>query len=117
MPNTAVPPQKELVLQIDARQKRTPDVGSIHEVGLAQTRELATAAHQLHRNGIDPIVARDRQRQDLRSEPAVTFRGAFETFFATKSQSLENSKHKQHTNRALKIKSPTIGLHAGRLPM
>lgn len=93
----------------DGKERRM-GLGSIHEVGLARARELAEAARQLHKNGIDPITARDGERQKIRPEAAVTFRGAFETFFATKRQSLANAKHKQQwQNTMATYVCPVIG--------
>jgi integrase len=68
-------------------------LGAIHEVSLSKARERADAARRLHRQGIDPIAARDADKQ---KQPAafVTFRKAFETYFTAKRQSLANAKHK-----------------------
>jgi len=78
----------------DGKERRM-GLGPIDEVSLARARELADAARRQHRDGIDPIVARDTKRQELRPDALVSFRVAFETFFAAKRQSLANSKHKQ----------------------
>lgn len=93
----------------DGKERRM-GLGAVHDVGLARARELAEAARQLHRRGLDPIVSRDNDRQKLQSEAAVTFRAAFETFFAAKAQSLSNAKHKQQwQNTMAEYVFPVIG--------
>lgn len=73
--------------------ERRMGLGAFHEVGLAEARELADAARRLHRQGVDPIAARNQDRKSRQQFPPATFRSAFETFFAAKRQHLSNAKH------------------------
>jgi hypothetical protein len=75
-------------------KERRMGLGAIRDVSLAQARELAEKARRQHRSGTDPIAARDAERQKPAPEAVVTFRNAFETFFATKHQTLAKAKHR-----------------------
>jgi integrase len=83
----------------DGRERRM-GLGTAHEVNLAKARELADRARRLHQQGVDPIQAREaenaraQEEAKLNAAEAVTFRHAFETYFATKSQTLANAKHR-----------------------
>ena len=44
-------------------QERRMGLGSLQDVSLARARELANAARRLHRDGIDPIAARNAERK------------------------------------------------------
>ncbi len=90
--------------------ERRMGLGALHEVGLAEARELADAARRLHRQGIDPIATRDAERLGKRAGAAVTFRSAFDAYFAAKCQSLSNAKHKLQWQRTMETYVfPTIG--------
>jgi integrase len=92
-------------------RERRMGLGALHGVSLAKARELADAARVQHRQGIDPIAAREAQRQ--RHSVGVTFREAFETFFAAKGQSLLNAKHKAQWKSTMKTYVfPIIGSRA-----
>jgi integrase len=74
-------------------KERRMGLGSLTDVGLAKARDLAAAARALHQKGVDPIDARDADRQ-ARAAEVVTFKKAFDTYFETKRQNLSNAKHK-----------------------
>src|SRR5262249_19041622 len=72
------------------------------DVSLAKARELADKARALRKQGVDPIHARDEEAKRAKTEKeeqaraaatAVTFRQAFEKFFADKTKSLSNDRH------------------------
>jgi len=69
-------------------------------VSLAQARIAAEQARRLLQLRIDPIrrrdaeQAREKAEAEARTRGVVTFRRAFDTYFATKHQSLSNAKHK-----------------------
>src|SRR5262245_49271985 len=84
----------------DGRERRM-GLGARRDVGLAEARELADAARRLHRQGVDPIAARDAERRERRVVGAVTFRATFEEYFAAKCQSLSNEKHKAQWRRTM----------------
>jgi integrase len=67
-------------------------LGSLAEVKLADARRKAEECRQLRLEGIDPLEARERARR-MAEASGITFRRAFETFFATKRKSLSNGKH------------------------
>ena len=92
-------------------QERRMGLGSLQDVSLARARELANAARRLHRDGIDPIAARNAERKEHRTpEALVSFRDAFTTFFAAKRQTLANCKHAQQWQRTMETYVfPTIG--------
>lgn len=73
-------------------RERQMGLGPLTEVKLADARQKAAECRQLRLEGIDPIEARENARR-MADATAVTFRRAFETFFATKRKSLANAKH------------------------
>jgi hypothetical protein len=75
-----------------AGRERQMGLGSLAEVKLAAARQKATERKELRLEGIDPIEARDSARRKAEAS-GVTFRRAFETFFATKHKSLSNATH------------------------
>ncbi len=73
-------------------RERQMGLGSLTEVKLADARQKAAECRQQRLDGIDPIEARESARR-LAEVSAITFRRAFETYFATKRKSLSNAKH------------------------
>lgn len=73
-------------------RERQMGLGSLADVKLADARQKAAECRQRRLEGIDPIEARESARR-MAEESAITFRRAFETFFATKRKSLSNAKH------------------------
>jgi hypothetical protein len=63
---------------------RTMGLGSVDTFTLKEARERARAARQLLADGIDPIEARDEQRQAALAETAkrITFKDAAEQYIA-----------------------------------
>jgi integrase len=75
-----------------AGRERQMGLGSLAEVNLTAARQKASECRQRRLEGIDPIEARDSARRKAEAS-GVTFRRAFETFFATKRKSLSNATH------------------------
>jgi integrase len=75
-------------------RERRMGLGALHDVSLAEARKLADSARRLHRQGVDPIAARDAEKRGQSRDAGMTFSCAFETFFAAKRQSLSNAKHR-----------------------
>ncbi len=73
-------------------RERQMGLGSLTEVKLADARQKAAECRQQRLDGIDPIEARESARR-LAEASGITFRRAFETYFATKRKSLSNAKH------------------------
>lgn len=73
-------------------RERQMGLGPLTEVKLADARQKAAECRQQRLEGIDPIEARESARR-LAEATAITFRRAFETYFATKRKSLSNAKH------------------------
>ena len=67
-------------------------LGSLSDVELSAARQKAAECRKQRLENIDPIEARDNARHKSESS-GITFRRAFETFFATKRKSLSNAKH------------------------
>jgi len=84
-------------------------LGSLTEVKLADARQKAAECRQQRLDGIDPIEARESARR-LAETSAITFRRAFETYFATKRKSLSNAKHAAQWQSTMETYVfPTIG--------
>lgn len=77
---------------IDGRERRM-GLGPCWMVSLAEARNLSESARRLVYSGADPIVERDLEKR-RRAAEKVTFRQAFDTFFASKVQTLANAKHR-----------------------
>ncbi len=73
-------------------RERQMGLGSLTEVKLADARQKAATCRQQRQDGIDPIEARESARRMAKAS-GVTFRRAFETYFAVKRKSLSNAKH------------------------
>jgi integrase len=88
---------------------RQMGLGSVTEVKLAEAREKAVECRRQRLDGIDPIEARESGRR-LADASGVTFRRAFETFFASKRKSLSNAKHAAQWQSTMEsYVFPTIG--------
>jgi hypothetical protein len=87
-------------------------LGSLTEVKLADARQRAAECRQQRLNGNDPIQARSNAPRSAEAS-GVTFRHAFETFFATKRKSLSNRKHVEQWRSTLDTYVfPSIGNRA-----
>ena len=75
-----------------AGRERQMGLGPLSEVKLFAARQKAAECRKQRLEGIDPIEARENARHNSEAS-GVTFRRAFETFFATKRKSLSNAKH------------------------
>ena len=75
-----------------AGRERQMGLGSLSDVKLSVARQKAAQCRQQRLDGIDPIEARDNALRKTEVS-GITFRRAFETFFATKRKSLSNAKH------------------------
>jgi integrase len=75
-----------------AGRERQMGLGCLSEVRLSAARQKAAECREQRLEGIDPIEARDRARHKSEAS-GITFRSAFETFFATKRNSLSNARH------------------------
>jgi len=75
-----------------AGRERQMGLGPLSEVKLSAARQKAAECRKQRLENIDPIEARDNARHKSESS-GITFRRAFETFFATKRKSLSNAKH------------------------
>jgi len=73
-------------------RERQMGLGSLTEVKLADARDRAVKLRQQRLDGIDPIEARESARR-IAAASGITFRRAFEIFFATKRKTLSNAKH------------------------
>lgn len=89
--------------------ERRMGLGALSDVSLAEARKLADAARRLHAQGIDPIAEREDERRAKAAE-VVTFRRAFDAFFAGKSRTLSNAKHRDQWQSTMEAYVfPTIG--------
>jgi len=91
---------------------RQMGLGSIHTLSLAEAREKAREARALLLDGIDPIDARQGQRQQARAEAAkrITFREAAERYIAAHRAGWKNEKHGEQWTRTLATYAfPVIG--------
>ena len=90
-------------------RERQMGLGSLAEIKLADARRKAAECRQQRLEGINPIEARESARR-LVEASAITFRRAFETYFATKRKSLANAKHAAQWQSTMETYVfPTIG--------
>jgi integrase len=90
-------------------RERQMGLGSLAEVKLVDARQKAEECRQLRLEGIDPLEARERARR-MAEASGMTFRRAFETFFATKRKGLSNGKHVAQWQSTMETYVfPTIG--------
>lgn len=80
--------RKWLVRYTFAGKRRDIGLGPYPEVGLDDAREAAEKIRKQVRDGIDPLSARAVEKGKH-----VTFKEAFEEFFAHKKKTLSNGKH------------------------
>ena len=93
---------------IDKRERQM-GLGSLIQVKLADARQKAAECRRLRLEGIDPIDARETALR-VAEEGVVTFRRAFDTFFATKHKSLSNAKHAEQWRSTMEAYVfPSIG--------
>ena len=86
-------------------------LGPTHTFSLKEARERARLARQQVKDGIDPIEARnqDRQRRRLEAAKAVTFKEACERYVAAYEAGWTNAKHVAQWKSTLASAYPTIG--------
>ena len=93
-------------------RERQMGLGALSEVKLTDARQKAAECRQQRLDGIDPIETRENARR-LSEARNVTFRQAFELFFATKRKSLSNAKHSAQWQSTMETYVfPTIGNRA-----
>ena len=87
---------------LDGRQ-REMGLGSAEVFTLAEAREKMIAARKLLHDGIDPIEARLKRRDEARAEAAsrVTFKQAAEEYIAVHRDGWRNPRHRQQWSRTL----------------
>jgi integrase len=89
---------KSWLFQFTARNGRVRQfgLGPLHTVSLAKARELAQAAREAVRNGIDPIEARRAQRAQERVAHAsiLTFKHCADQYIAAHEASWRHPKHR-----------------------
>lgn len=85
------------------RKSREMGLGSLKDVSLAEARQLAVAARQLVRAGVDPIERRKQERaqQALADASAVTFQEAAEAYVSAHESGWRNEKHRQQWKNTL----------------
>src|SRR5262249_44503778 len=87
-------------------------LGSATDVSLQEARERAAAARKLHKDGTDPIEAREVARIEKRLEAAklMTFDQCAETYFNAHKPGWRNTQHVKQWSRSLELYvSPVIG--------
>ena len=92
--------------------ERRMGLGPLHEVGLAEARELADAARRLHKQGVDPIEHRNAElaRARLDVAKAITFDAARDAYVKSHGAGWRNTKHaKQWTATLRTYATPLIG--------
>jgi integrase len=96
----------------EAGRTRDMGLGPIHTIGLKEARELATEKRKLRLQGIDPIKARDGEREARRLEQAksITFDECCARYIETNQDGWKNRKHRQQwTNTLATYVSPVLG--------
>jgi integrase len=91
---------------------RSMGLGPLHTVSLAEAREAAREARKLLRDGIDPIEARQAERQAARAAAAkaVTFQEAAERYIKAHEAGWRNDKHRAQWRQSLAAYAiPVIG--------
>jgi integrase len=92
-----------------AGRRRDMGLGAVQAVGVVAARQRAVECRRLLVQGLDPIEVRNAERR-IALNSGVTFREAFETFFALKQKSLSNAKHlKQWPSTMSTYVFPAIG--------
>lgn len=93
-------------------KRRHLGLGSYPEIGVAAARDLARAAKQKIRAGVDPIEERKAAKAALAAAKArgLTFSDAVDKYLAAKLKEFKNEKHKQQWRNTLDTyASPEIG--------
>src|SRR6516165_803607 len=85
-------------------RERFMGLGSLNDVTLAEARERATAARKLHRDGHDPIDAREAARTAKRLEAtrAMTFSQCAEAYIDTHKAGWRSTRHLQQWTESLR---------------
>lgn len=87
-------------------------LGSLHTISLAEARERATANRKLVLDGIDPIEARQAEREARRLQQAkrVSFRECAAKYIAAHRAGWRNEKHAEQWHATLRTYAdPIIG--------
>ncbi|WBS04652.1 tyrosine-type recombinase/integrase [Pseudoduganella sp. SL102] len=93
------------------KKERQMGLGSYPDVPLAKARELATASRLLAKSGIDPITARDNERNALQQQR--TFAECAEEYHQIHQHTWRNEKHaSQWTNTLKTYAYPIFGTKA-----
>ena len=93
-------------------RERFMGLGSLNDVTLAEARERATAARKMHRDGQDPIAARESARtaQRLEATRAMTFAQCAEAYIDTHKAGWRSTRHLNQWNESLRLYiAPVIG--------
>jgi integrase len=85
-------------------RERAMGLGPAHDVTLAEAREKAAQCRRLKRDGIDPIDARDaeRNRALLDAAKAITFKDAADSYIQAHGAGWRNAKHADQWRNTLK---------------
>jgi hypothetical protein len=82
-----------------ARDGVTKDMGlgSLNAAGLADARDLASEYRKHLANGVDPLAARNAERQQnaAKAAKAMIFREAAETYMRANEPGWRNAKHRR----------------------
>jgi integrase len=90
-------------------KRRDMGLGAAQRVKLSEARAHAAECRRLLLQGEDPITARRRVVTPV-SVDEVTFRDAFETFYAVRCQTLSNAKHRAQWRSTIETYAfPMIG--------
>jgi integrase len=84
-------------------RQRYMGLGPVADVSLAEAREKALAARKLRLEGVDPLQARQQQKQALIAEQAkaITFKSVAEAYLDLHLESFRNPKHRQQWRNTL----------------
>ncbi len=94
------------------RRRREMGLGTVRDFSLAEARERAKVARKQLADGIDPLAARDEERQARKAAAAgmMTFRAAAEACIADKAAGWRNAKHAKQWAATLETYAyPVIG--------
>jgi integrase len=89
-------------------------LGTIHDVSLAEARDVAAAARKMVRQGINPIDQRRAARGENAAQAGLTFNQVAETYIAAHEPSWRNAKHRQQWRNTLDTYTAPI---LGKLPV
>jgi integrase len=91
--------------------ERRMGLGSLDDVSLAEAREKAAAARKLHKEGEDPIEARESARSARRLEAAraMTFDQCAEAFISAHAPSWRSTRHLEQWNQSRAEIRPILG--------